>query len=155
MLNKLFAKRKNQMSASWISILFGLVGVLGGSLISIWMTRHSIRFSETLRIVALLKDQFRMCLTDIRSSPQGNCPSDIILNCVRNSEALITQLKSLAKEATIKPILKAWTVFAYGDTPQHYDEKDTKHEYFSANGEVKKTRDKAIDRLNAILSKKL
>ena len=143
------------MNQEMITALVGIIGVLIGSLISIWMTRHAVRFAETLRIVAILKDRLRICLTDIRGNNHGNCPSDIIMDCVKDTKATVTQLTSFAREATIQPIVTAWAVFAYGETAEYQDERDTNHEYFSAAGEVNKTRDKAIHRINTVLSMKI
>lgn len=80
-----------------------MIGAFTGSLIFIWMTRHANRFSETLQLVSILKDRLRTCLVDIRSSPAESGPSDIIEDCVKDIETLITQLKSFAKDADIKP----------------------------------------------------
>ena len=131
----------------------GLLGVLLGASISFYIARHSVRFTESIRLFSEMKDRLRVCLLSIKSS--DNCPSDIIENCIVETKPILTQLKSFSKESNIKKITPVWIAFAYGDTPKHHDDRDTTFEYFSETGNVKETKKKAIERIEKILKLKI
>lgn len=109
---------------------------------------------EAFRIFGQIKERLLGCMLTIRS--HENCPSEDVEQIIPEIEGLMTTLTPYLDFISKRRVLSRWNSFAYGDTPEYYDDRDTTYEYFSGDWEdVKRKREKVFCRIHGVLKIKI
>jgi hypothetical protein len=136
------------------NIIFPILSAFLGAIFGYYATMRSATRIEAFRIFGQIREKLIRCMLTVRS--HEDCPSEDVERIIPEIEGLLTALTPYLGFLPRRRILSRWQSLAYGDTPKHYDDRDTTYEYFS-NGleDVKIKREKVFSRIHKILQIKV
>ena len=136
------------------NIIIAFLGAFLGLVCGYFTAMRSTTRTEAFRIFGRIREILFQCLLTIRS--HENCPSEDVERIIPEIEGLLTALTPYLDFLSKRKVRSRWNSFAYGDTPEYYDDRDTTYEYFSSDMEdVKIKREKVFHRIHNILTIKI
>lgn len=136
------------------NIIIAFISAFLGLVCGYFTAMRSTTRVEAFHIFGQIREKLLIFMLTIRS--HKNCPSEDVERIIPEIEGLLTALTPYLDILSKRKVLRRWNSFAYGDTPEYYDDRDTTHEYFSGDWEdVKRKREKIFHRIHNILEIKI